>query len=414
MARKLEGVVFHKGRFVVQIEMERDPVTWKRRRKQATVPPCPAHEQTVQTCSKCQRLARDRRIHMMEQLAGGRLVLGDDPTLRDWSQLWFEGHRSQIGATTAQGYESKLRTLILPELGNLRLSEIDAAALEAFYARARKPNGRPYALASIQQCHAILHACFEAAVRPRGKYLNFNPVASAKTPRTRPVEDTGDLIKEAELTWSREHAREFFAAIRHRPDYFSFFFCAYALGMRRSELLGLKWDMVDFDRGVIHVRRTRKRIKRNGEAITVWEPPKTKKSRRTIEMGQTVAEVLREHRKRQMQQRLVAGPAWDDRTDQAEGCVWRREDGTLGLPTTYSSAFVQMRRQHCPDLPAISLHGLRHTHATQLLEAGRPTKEVSERLGHRSTAFTEDTYMHVTHRMRSQTASVVDDLLANI
>jgi integrase len=101
------------------------------------------------------------------------------------------------------------------------------------------------------------------------------------------------------------------------------------------------------------------------------------------------------------------GDAWAD-----TGLVFCAEDGTAKHPGGYSRDFRQLVK--AAGLPRVRLHDLRHTHATLLLEAGRPTKEVSVRLGHASTAFTEDTYMHVTEAMRARAAEVLDALLGEV
>jgi integrase len=159
-------------------------------------------------------------------------------------------------------------------------------------------------------------------------------------------------------------------------------------------------DMVDHERGILRVERARHQV--DGEEV--WSRPKSKRSRRLIELSDAQCQVIRDHRKTQAEARLAAGPDWT-----GNDLVFCSENGSAESLDHFSAAFQQIIAGI--DVPRIPLHDLRHTHATLLLEAGRPVKEVSERLGHSTTAFTMDVYGHVTDAMESETASVLDGLL---
>jgi len=172
-------------------------------------------------------------------------------------------------------------------------------------------------------------------------------------------------------------------------------------GMRRGELIGLRWSAVDLERGTIAVVRAHA-VVRYGE-VTASEP-KTARGRRAIAIDAGTVAALRSHRARQAAERLAVGPGWAD-TD----LVFTRADGTAIHPQRLTAWFEQAARR--AGLPAIRLHDLRHSYATLALGAGVHPKVVSERLGHATVAMTLDVYSHVTPTMQREAAAAVAAIL---
>lgn len=398
-----EGVIYRgrDRRMVVQVSLGKDPVTGKRQRRQFTAAPCDKHPGgAVRTCRGCQHLARDLRAAKVNELATKTFVPGASITLGEWLDHFLDAHEARRRKNTVRGYRTKLDTIIRPRIGHVPLQKVDAVLLEGFYARLLhgdeiRPRG--YAGATVRQVHAIIHRGLKDAVRPRGTYLLFNPAAGIELPTAEDGDDA-DVVQVMQV-WTAEQLRAFLAHAAKDPDH-AWFHTASITGMRRSELCGLRWDMVDLDRAIIRVERARHEIDKE----VVWAPPKSKKSRRVIELSSGQMGVLREHRKAQAAQRLKMGEAWVD-----NDLVFAHEDGTPPRPDHYTRRFAALARG--AKVPVIRLHDLRHTHATLLLEAGRPVLEVSTRLGHSTTAFTMDVYGHVTERMRSATADALDAIL---
>jgi integrase len=141
----------------------------------------------------------------------------------------------------------------------------------------------------------------------------------------------------------------------------------------------------------------RKPVLRESEA-------KSAAAHRTVALDSATVETLREHRRRQLEERMAAGPIWKD-----TGLVFTREDGSIVNPEWLTRAFK--RHVSTAGLPWIGLHGLRHTHATMALKAGVPAKVVQERLGHSSVTITLDTYSHVLPNMQRDAAERIAELM---
>ena len=170
--------------------------------------------------------------------------------------------------------------------------------------------------------------------------------------------------------------------------------------MRRGEVLGLQWIDVDLDGGSLSVLHTLVSVDYKVES----SEPKTPRARRTIDLDTATAVVLREHRKSQLEQRMMMGAGYGE-----AGLVFARADGSVIHPQALSDRFDRLVSGS--GLPRIRLHDLRHTHATMALKAGVPVKVLSERLGHASVAFTMDVYQHVLPGMQREAAELVAGLI---
>ena len=170
--------------------------------------------------------------------------------------------------------------------------------------------------------------------------------------------------------------------------------------MRRGEALGLRWADVDLDAGRVRVVQT---ITQTRGRIVVGDP-KTARGRRPVALDGATIAVLREHRRRMLEERLLVGSDFDD-----NGLVFHYPDGLCLRPDAVSAAFV--RRVARYGLPRLTLHGLRHTWATLALERGIHPRVVQERLGHSTIAITLGIYSHVAPTLHDEAAQLVADLV---
>lgn len=199
--------------------------------------------------------------------------------------------------------------------------------------------------------------------------------------------------------WTASELREFLLGMTGDRLYPALFLAAHT-GMRRGEVLGLHWHDLDLDASRLSVRQAIISVAYEVKVSDV----KTGTGRRTINLDDRTVGVLRAWRKAALAERMLVGPAYVD-----HDLVFPRPDGKPTHPDAFSQTFD--RAVGRLGLPVISLHGLRHTHATLLLRAGVPVKVVSERLGHANPAFTLTVYQHVIPGMQEEAASLFSDLI---
>ena len=171
--------------------------------------------------------------------------------------------------------------------------------------------------------------------------------------------------------------------------------------MRQGEALGLRWEDVDLEAGVLSVRQT---LERAGPQPRFGEP-KTERSRRTIRLPGVVATALRRHRTRQLEERLAAGERWRE-----SGLVFTTSIGTPVHRARLHRKFKQILRT--AGLPDIRYHDLRHTAATLLLVQEVDPRTIMETLGHSRISMTMDTYAHVMPALQLRAAAKMDEILA--
>lgn len=336
-------------------------------------------------------------------LKDGSYVAPHRVTVTEHMAAWLDSLRKQ--PSTIESYRRNVRLHVVPYLGELRLEQLSGTRLTAHY-RALEESGRvmgsedPAAPAkglsarTVRYIHTILHAALDAAVRDR--LLAVNPADAATPPSAK------EAAPPEMRYWSPAELRAFLADREaHGDDLLMAWKLLAATGMRRGELLGLRWGDVDFITGRVSVRRSASLIKTEGQGDRiVVGPTKTGKPRVVDLDAQTLADLKAYRRDRGA---LFLTLARDD------AFVISDINGEVRHPYRFSRRFTeaveQTRRRLGTDaLPTIRLHDLRHTHATVLLSAGVPVKVVSERLGHASPTITLGVYAHVMPGMQREAA----------
>lgn len=202
------------------------------------------------------------------------------------------------------------------------------------------------------------------------------------------------------MPWSPEEAGQFLQASRGHRLY-ALFAVGVALGMRRGELLALRWSDVDLDERLVHVRQN---VQRLPEVGLVYGSPKTGRSRRTIPLPGQSAKVLRAHRASQAAEMLAHGLRWT-----ATDLVFTSTVGTVIEPRNLSRLFDQLIA--AAGVRRIRFHDLRHTCASLLLAQGVPPRVVMDVLGHSQIAITMDLYSHVMPSALREAADAIDRAL---
>jgi integrase len=240
----------------------------------------------------------------------------------------------------------------------------------------------------VHNIHLTLHRALEDAVSEG--LIPRNPVSG-----TRQAPTSGPEM----MTWDAEQLRSFFEQTTE-DRLFPIWRLTAMSGMRRGEVLGLRWEDIDPESMMVTINRQWKR----GEDGFVLAPPKTSRGRRTIDIDTETVAVLKGWRRTQLQERMAFDGEWHE-----SAFMFTRADGRAHDPDVVSQRFDRLVRR--AGLPRVRFHDLRHTHATLLLLAGVPPHVVSLRLGHRSVAFTLQQYAHV---LPQQQADAVERLAAKV
>ena len=201
-------------------------------------------------------------------------------------------------------------------------------------------------------------------------------------------------------TWTPDQVKTFLAAEKDSRE-FPIWRLAVTTGMRRSEVLGLSWDSLDLEEGRLSIRQSLVNV---NNVPTLQSDTKTASSRRLVNLDELTVSVLKKHQTSQYEERLLAGSAWNNE----HNLVFVSEIGEMLKPNRITRIFKA--RVEDAGLPRIRLHDLRHTHASNALQAGIHVKVVSERLGHANIGVTLNTYSHTIPAMDEQAAELVASL----
>jgi integrase len=304
-----------------------------------------------------------------------------------------------VKRSTHHSYQRNIRLHVIPYVGGLRLQHVDPGNLNQLFGEllVSGNRGRPgtgLKPKTVRYIRTILRRALKDAVR--WERLTRNPVDATDPPR----DDTAST-NAARKEWNGLELGEFLDRSAAEGDrYYPAWMTLATTGMRRGEMLGLRWSDVDLDRRVATIRQTLIVVNHHAEFGT----PKTKKGARTIDLDLGTVEVLRSLRKRQVEERLAMGQGWPD-----HDLVFTHADGRWLHPERFSREFD--RRVERYGLTRLTVHGLRHTWGSLALKAGVHPKVVQERLGHATIGVTMDIYSHVGAGMQRDAAETVANMI---
>ena len=376
----MRGSVVKRGDgYSVVVELDRDPITGKRRQK-------------WHSGYRTKRDAERAMSEMVAALHAGTYLEPTKQTLGDFTKDWLAAIEPTIWPSTHYSYDRNLRLHVLPQLGSVQVRRIDAGMLNGLYALLladgkQSNGGGGLSPRSVHYVHTILHRAFRDAVR-WGRIAR-NPADAADPPRS------AATVRPAMTTWTAQQLRAFLAHTADHRLHGAFVVLA-TTGMRRGECLGLRWSDVDLQAGRVSITQT---VIAVNHQVRIGSP-KTARARRTVVLDSGTVTALRDHRQRQLAERLLMGAGFTD-----HGLVFCRPDGGPLHPERFSRTF--MIESARAGLPAIRLHDLRHTWATLALSAGEHPKVVQERLGHANVSITLDVYSHVTEGLHGDAAARV-------
>jgi len=339
---------------------------------------------------------RQKITDLQAQENQGIPVPDTNVTLEEYLTYWLARVvKANRRPKTYQGYESVVRVHIIPGLGKKKIRTLRAAEVRTWLARvaaecqcckhgtdAARPKpeccavgeccGSVLSRRMVQSIHAVLRNALQNAVREELIVRNVAQLVQVPTPSY----DTGKGLSVAEARLLLQEARE--------DRLYALYVLALVMGMRRGELLGLRWDAVDLDRETLIVERALQRVE--GELKLV--ATKTRSSVRTIPLPPLVVAALREHQERQAQERAAAGMEWKE-----HGLVFTSRIGTPLEPDNLRRSWYPLRKRLGLEL---RFHDLRHSSVTLLLDLGVPPHVVRRIAGHSDIGVTMKVYAHAS------------------
>lgn len=336
-----------------------------------------------------QREAEKAMNAMLHELNTGAYVAPSQDSFGEYITAWLEDKRSKIRPNTFRSYEGPVRLYIVPALGKYKLTDLRPHHLRQFY-RDLQNRDRPLSSRTIQLCHTLIREALKQAVKD--ELVPRNIAEAVNPPR---------LEQQHGNTWTPEQVVRFLEANKDEDrQYYVGFVLAIMTGMRKSEILALRWSDIDFEESVLHVNRMLTWVK--GEPI--FQEPKSRRSRRAIALGPETVRELERHREFQVRDRNLYGPEYQD-----HDLVVARPDGRPMYPRTFDDAWYRALKR--ANVPKIRFHDLRHTHASLLLKQEVHPQIVRERLGHSTITITLDIYSHLLPGMQRKVANQFEDLL---
>lgn len=307
----------------------------------------------------------------------------DTITLNAWYKQWCIAKKPTIAASTYESYTSYIERYIIPPLGNFKLVEFTITGLRNFIVEL---SNKDLSARTVEYVHTLLKSMFSMAVDD--EILTKNPMMKIKPPKKQPTREM--------VTLSSSQVTEFLNGITN-SEHKMFFKLAFASGLRRSELLGLRWSDINFKNSTISVNQTG--LKVGGHAV-ISQTTKNATSKRTISIDSTTMAMLKKH-KVVVDKRRLKCFHWinNDLVFPGRKGNPRNPDEPTKLARKYSLAI---------GVEGFTMHCTRHTHATLLIEAGVHFKVIQTRLGHSTFEETMNTYSHVTSSMEAITTDLLE------
>jgi integrase len=329
----------------------------------------------------------EKMSEVQQRVGNGLIAEPSKMFFAEWIDIWLNEYMRPpiIRPTTWESYEAQVRKHIKPALGHLRLNELRTDHLQKLY---NDKHSSGLSARSVKYIHTVIHGALNQA-RDEGKILR-NPAEHVKVPKQ----------DKKEIQYFDTEAVGKFLNAAHGTDYFPAYYLELATGLRRGELLGLRWKDVDLESGTVTVNQGLVRTKQG----LIFQKPKTKLANRTISIPVEVVGVLKMYQSRWKVMKDDAGEGWHN-----NDLLFCSKLGKPLDPRSFTHHFERLLKK--AGLPKITFHGLRHTYATMNLQEGVDIKTTQENLGHHSASFTLDVYSSVTDKMKKSATDKIGKLL---
>lgn len=330
---------------------------------------------------KTQKEVRLALSKIVSEMDSGTYAEPSKMKVSQWLDEWLASYTMNIKPATRSAYEEHIRVHIKPSLGDILLKQLSTRDIQQLYTNLLKE--RELSPKTVRNIHGVLHRTLEQA-KLLG-YVRVNPADAAVTPR---------VEKKQVETLDAEDIGKFLAAIRGTKYEYPLFVAVFT-GLRQGELLGLTWDCVDFEHGMLLINKQHNRVK--GDTEFRFASLKNDKAR-VLTVADEVIDVLKLQKQRQESWAAALGNGWEN----PDNLVFTTEFGRyINNKILYQNFKRIAKNLGKPDL---RFHDLRHTYAVNSLRAGDDIKTVQENLGHATASFTLSTYAHATPGMKRESA----------
>ena len=359
-------------RYQITVDGGRDPVTGKRNRV----------FRNVKGSKREANAVMHRLIVEMEQ---GKIVKKSNKTVTEWMEEWLSLYLPNIEETTRVGYKTKIKCYIIPAIGHIQIGSLRAEHVQKMVNDMMARNLSPK---NIRDAYNNINAAMKKAVVLR--YIAYNPCEGVVLPK---------LKKYRAQVYDQKLIHQLLDMTRGTDLYLPVFLCV-TVGLRRGEMLALRWDDIDFYSKLLKVRHNMVR----GEKGYIIKAPKSEAGIRDIAIGDEVLDELRQARAQYTMDAFTYGAGF-----QNLGFVVRQADGSPYKPDSMTQKWERFLEES--GLPKIRLHDLRHSNATALIQAGVNPRVVQQRLGHSDVSITLNTYTHILPEMDAAAAEKIDTIL---
>lgn len=342
------------------------------------------------------RRAEQRLSEIREELEAAPLT--EDVLFADFAMQWLECEKDKVDPVTFQGYKQYVLKHIIPYFKPKKLSlrEIDVNFIEGYYkhesAKGRLDGKGGLSKNSLRRQSVVLNLMFREAIKNR--LINANPCTYADIPK-----QMGDPAKSVSF-YSAEQCAKLLELIEGTPLH-DMVYITFIYGLRRSELMGLKWCDVDFKSNTLTIQHTRVA---NGDLVVEKDSTKTKSSNRTYPLLPEVKDILESIRKSQTDNRKLFGNCYID-----SDYVFVREDGKLYHPSYPTHTLRKVIEKN--KMPVIRWHDLRHSCASMLILKGWQMKDISDWLGHSGIGITMNLYTHLDISHKREMSKSIEGIL---
>ncbi|MEW9668648.1 tyrosine-type recombinase/integrase [Ammoniphilus sp. 3BR4] len=360
------------GKWDLVVDIGKDPVSGKRKQKK-------------KRGYSTKKEAEIALVNIRKELLEGTYIDSKNVLLHEYMTEWFEARELKLSKNTHINYLSLYKYHINPYLGSYKLQDLNSILLQKYVNELAK-NSKLQAN-SIKKVLDILKVALKKAKKL--SLIRENPLDNVELPR-------GE--KKEMLVWDLNQVNKFINAAQVFRYYIAYILAIFT-GMRKGEILGLRWKDIDFDKNIIYVKQI---LANNGKEFKVGA--KTASGVRAIHIPKHLAYELLSHRKKMLQEKSQSGLEYTE-NDLVVSTKY-------GNPVDPASLSVRFKKQIIKlGLPPIRFHDLRHTHTTMLIQQNVNAKVISERLGHSSIQITLNQYSHVLPSMQQEVANKLDELI---